>query len=163
MYQPNIAPRDRRSSAPKHLRTNSKLVGSNKTQQQSQVRQLPQQNSAPVWLKLLLTAQQGAMVVFCGVFGLSAISYGYTVYTQNLWKSQHGQLRRLQMQERQQGVMNENLKQRMAQTADQPTSGLVAPSPAGIVFITTAPPRPIRALATPPQNSTTASKRPLGY
>jgi hypothetical protein len=88
------------------------------------------------------------MMIFCGLFGLSAIVYGYTVYTQDAWRNQHGQLRRLQVQERQQGVMNENLKQQMAQAAEQPESGLVAPSPDRIITIPIAPQRPAKSPAT---------------
>jgi hypothetical protein len=60
-------------------------------------------------------------------------------------QQQHGQLKRLQLQERQQGVMNENLKHQMAQMAEQPASGLVHPSPDLIVTIPSAPQRPAKS------------------
>lgn len=132
--------------------------------QKRQVRQVTDRNSVPLWLKYLLTMQRGALAVFCSVFALSAIGYGYTVYTQDLWKSQHGQLRRLQLQERQQAVMNENLKQEAAKKAEDPSSGLLAPNPERIVFIPSAPQRPAKPLPThhSPQPTPT-SKVPLGY
>jgi hypothetical protein len=132
--------------------------------QKHQVRQVTDRNSVPLWLKYLLTMQRGALAVFCGVFCLSAIGYGYTVYTQDLWKNQHGQLRRLQLQERQQAVMNENLKQEAAKKAEDPSSGLLAPNPERIVFIPSAPQRPAKSLPThhTPQPMPT-SKVPLGY
>lgn len=132
--------------------------------QKHQVRKLPKHNGLPLWLKYLLTMQRGALAVFCSVLGLSAIGYGYTVYTQDLWKSQHGQLRRLQLQERQQAVMNENLKQEMAKKAEDASSGLIAPNPDRIVFIPLAPQRPAKALPSHylPQPTPT-SKLPRGY
>jgi hypothetical protein len=108
--------------------------------------------------------QQGAMVLFGSVLGLSALVYGYTVYTQSLWRSQHGQLERLQLQESQQGVMNEHLKQQMAKDADRSNSGLVAPNPDRLVFIPSAPQRPTKSLPTPHSTPPTRqSKLPLGY
>ncbi|WP_310426883.1 hypothetical protein [Chamaesiphon sp. VAR_48_metabat_135_sub] len=165
MHQPNIPPRSKnRSSSSKRPSTSSKVLGVNQIQQQRKVTQLPQHNSDPVWLKSLLTLQQGSLVLFCSIFGLSSIVYGYTVYTQDMWKSQHSQLRRLQKQERQQGVMDENLKQQMAKTAEQPGSGFVAPSPDKIVFIPTAPPRPTKSIPAPPSpQPTPASQFPVGY
>jgi hypothetical protein len=149
-------------SALKSPQTRSNVAGAKHPQQPA--RRLPQNNSVPVWLKSLLTMQQGALAVFCSLFGLSTLTYGYSAYTQDLWKSQHGQLKRLQAQEHQQGVMNENLKQQMAQAAEQPESGLVAPNPDRIVVIPSAPQRPTKS---PPTNSspqsTQMSKLPLGY
>lgn len=132
--------------------------------QKYRVKPLSKQNAVPLWLKYLLTMQRGALAVFCSVLGLSAIGYGYTAYTQDLWKSQHGQLRRLQLQERQQAVMNENLKQDLAKKAEEPSSGLVAPNPDRIVFIPVAPQRPAKALPNHylPQPTPT-SKLPRGY
>jgi hypothetical protein len=128
-----------------------------------QVRQVSSRQVAPIWLKSLLTIQRSVMVVFCSIFGLSAIGYGYTVYTQDLWKSQHGQLRRLQNQESQGGVMNENLKQDLAQQAESSTSGLVAPTPDRNIFIPIAPQRPAKTLPTTSARTSQLSQLPRGY
>jgi hypothetical protein len=155
MARSNISPHHR-SSASQRAPIRSDVVAAKHSQ--------PQQHSVPVWLKSLLTIQQGSFAVFCSLLGLSAIVYGYTVYTQDLWRSQHGQLRRLQIQERQQGVMNENLKHLMAQAAEQPNSGLVAPNPERIVTIPSAPPRPAKSAATPSVvKPIPKSKLSLGY
>ena len=145
MYQPNLPPQiDRSSSKPAPSRL--KVVGSN---HQQQVKHLPEPNAIPVWLRSLLTMQHGALIVFASMLGLSAIVYGYTVYTQSLWRSQYGQLQRLQLQESQQAMMNEHLKQQMAQAAQGSKSGLIAPNPDRMVFIPTAPQRPAKPLLTP--------------
>jgi hypothetical protein len=170
MYHLNIPP-DRqspahqlpqRSSVAKGSSPESQVVGFNHTQHQQQVRQFSR-NLAPAWLKSLLTIQRGSSILFGSVLGLSVIVYGYTASTQGAWKTQHKQLKRFQAQEQQQAVMNENLKQEMAQTAEQPASGLVDPSPDRLVFIPSAPQRPAKSLPTPPSQSPPKSKLPLGY
>jgi aminoglycoside phosphotransferase len=111
-----------------------------------------------------MTIQRGTLILFTSAIGLSAIVYGYTVHTQDLWKSQYQQLKRLRTQETQQAVMNENLKQELAISAQKPDSGLVSPSPDLSVFIPSAPLRPLKPLSTPPAApATLKSKLPVGY
>jgi hypothetical protein len=119
-------------------------------------------NPTPGWLKSLLTIQRGTLVLFASAIGLSTIVYGYTVHTQDLWKSQYQQLKRLRTQETQQAVMNENLKQQLAISAQEPNSGLVAPTPDRSVFIPSAPLRPFKPITTP-QSSPLKSRLPGGY
>ena len=163
MQLPNLPPQIDRASASMSAPSKLNVVGSIRDRQQ--VRQFPQSQSAPIWLKSLLTVQQGAMVLFSSVLGLSAIVYGYTVYTQSLWRSQHGQLERLQLQESQQGTMNEHLKQDMAQAAERVESGLIAPSPDRLVFIPSAPQRPAKPqpIASGYATSQPPSQLPAGY
>jgi hypothetical protein len=128
-----------------------------------QVRQFAP-NATPAWLTSLMTIQRGTLILFTSAIGLSAIVYGYTVHTQDLWKSQYQQLKRLRTQETQQAVMNENLKQELAISAQKSDSGLVAPSPDRSVFIPSAPLRPLKAVPIPPSASATLkSKLPAGY
>jgi hypothetical protein len=133
--------------------------------QQQPLRQLTQRRSTPAWLRSLLAVQKISMVLFVSVFGLSSIVYGYTMQTQTTWRSQQDRLKRWQNQERQQAVMNENLKQQMAQTAEQKESGLVAPKPNRMIFIHSAPLRQPKLVpnTSPSPQPTPASKLPLGY
>jgi hypothetical protein len=140
-------------------------VGASTTVKQ-QVRQLPRNNTVPNWLKSLLVVQRGSLIVFCSILVLSSIAYVCTVYTQSAWKTQHGQLKRLQKHERQQGVMTENLKNQMAIVAEQPDSGLVSPSPDRVIIVPKAPQRPAKSLALAPAPApapTYPSTLPLGY
>lgn len=132
--------------------------------QQQQVRKLPQRHLAPGWLQSLLRVQRVSTIVVGSIFALSSIVYGYTMHTQTTWRSQQAQLQRWEDQESKQAVMNETLKQQMAETAEQPTSGLVEPKPHLTIFIQSAPPRSPRPLPQPisPQLAP-ASKIPLGY
>jgi hypothetical protein len=164
MYQSNVSsPDDRHPDADRQsIELNAERFKQN--HQHQPAIQFPQRNSVPAWLRSLLTVQQGAKILFSGIFGLSLIVYTYTVYTQNLWKQQHGQLTRLQNQERQQGVMNENLKHQMAVAAEHPLNGLENPDPQKIIFITGAPQRPIKSpSATSSSQPESESKPPLGY
>jgi hypothetical protein len=161
MFQPKPPRPDDRSPATPRRRTRTNVVDLHHISQ-AKVSQLPQ--PLPTWLKSLLTIQRGTSILFGSVFGLSIIVYGYTVYTQDLWKRQHGQLQRLQTQERQQGVMDENLKHQLAEAADKPDSPLVSPTPKQIVFIAPAPLRPTKPVSTRATAKTApVPKAPLGY
>jgi hypothetical protein len=153
-----------KSPASKPAPSTSTKVDVNHLQQQ-QVRQLPRRHPAPLWLKSLLTAQRVSMILFGSVFGLSSIVYGYTMHTQTTWRNQQDQLRRWQKQERQQGVMNEKLKQDLAKIAEAKGSGLVAPKPQMSVFIHGAAPRQLKPLPTTAQTPkpTPVSTVPSGY
>jgi hypothetical protein len=161
MFQPNPPRQDDRSLSTPRRRTRTNIVDLHHISQ-AKVSQLPQ--PLPAWLRSLLTIQRGTGILFGSVFGLSIIVYGYTVYTQDLWKHQHGQLQRLQTQEQQQGVMDENLKHQLAEAADKPDSKLVSPTPKQLVFIPHAPLRPNKSIPTNAQPKTApAPKAPLGY
>ena len=155
---------DPKSLAAKPTSSVSTTVGINQLQQQ-RVRQLPSRAPAPVWLKSLIAAQKVSMVLFGSVFGLSSIVYGYTMHTQTTWRTQQEQLRRWQHQERQQGVMNENLKQELAKRAEAKGSGLVAPTPQMSVFVHGAPLRQPKTLPTTAQalKPIPPAKIPSGY
>jgi hypothetical protein len=156
--------RNQKSSAATHTLSKFTTVGVNPDQQQ-QVRKLPSHAPAPIWLKSLLTAQKVSMIMFCSVFGLSSIVYGYTMHTETTWRTQQEQLRRWENQASQQGVMNENLKQDLAKTAESQASGLVDPKPEMAVFVHGAPPRQPKPLPAKAQASKQipVSKVPSGY
>jgi hypothetical protein len=152
----------RRNSA---TTTKASAVKSPQPRQQRQVKPKPPSYLAPLWLKSLVALQKISLVLFVSLFGLSSIVYGYTMHTHTTWRSQQDRLRRWQNQERQQAVMNENLKQQLAQTAEHKDSGLVAPKPAQMIFIHSAPPRQPKPLpnSTPSPQPNPASKLPVGY
>jgi cell division protein FtsL len=141
-----------------------KAVELGRTRQTQQVRELHRHVAVPPWLKSLLNIQKGAKVIFAVVVGTIPIVYGYTVYTQDQWKNQHGQLNRLRAREQQQVVMNENLKYQMAETAEHSNSGLVSPTPDRMVFIAPAPARPFKQRPqTPVANPNPELPTPQGY
>jgi hypothetical protein len=143
----------------------SPVVKSPQPRQQRKVKAKPPSYLVPFWLKSLLALQKISLVLFVSVFGLSSIVYGYTMHTHTTWRSQQDRLRRWQNQERQQAVMNENLKQQSAQAAEDKNSGLVSPKPERMIFIHSEPLRQLKPLpnSTPSPQPTPISKLPLGY
>jgi hypothetical protein len=139
------------------------VPGANSGQHHDRIRQINYHRSIPAWLRSLLTLQRGARILFGLVFAASALGYGYTVYTQSVWKQQHRQLKQLQTQERQQGMMTENLKHQLAIAAEQPTNNLQSPDPKQIVFIPSAPLRPTRPLPTTTATTSPKASPPSGY
>jgi hypothetical protein len=162
MFQAKPPRPDDRSPASPRRRTRTNVVDLQHISQ-SKVSQLPPPQPVPTWLRSLSTIQRATGILFGSVFGLSTIVYAYTVYTQDLWKNQHGQLQRLQAQERQQGVMDENLKHQLAEAAEKPDSKLVSPTPKQLVFIPSAPLRPTKPVPTAQSKTAPVPKAPVGY
>ncbi len=144
MYQSKVSDLHSKAATVSKVPRRSKAVELGRDRQAQQVRQLHQNVPTPPWLKSLLKIQEGARVIFAIVVGTIPIVYGYTVYTQDQWKNQHGQLNRLRAKEQQQIVMTENLKHQQAEAADRPNSGFVAPTPDRMVFVAPAPARPLK-------------------
>jgi hypothetical protein len=152
-------PRNQKSAPSKSMAVNQSNL------QPQRVRQIRTHASIPVWLRSLLTAQKVSKILFVGVFGLSLVVYGQTMHTQTTWRTSEDQLRRWQKQERQQGIMDENLKQDLAKTAGSQGSGFVDPKPQMTVFIHGAPSRQPKSLPEQTQSPkpTPVSKVPSGY
>ncbi len=83
----------------------------------------------------LESVEKGIKYFLCGIAGLSLIAYGCMVYTQDQWKVNHRQLRKLQTQESQQAIINARLKDAEAQNAEKTHSGLVAPQPDQVLYV----------------------------
>jgi hypothetical protein len=133
--------------------------------QQDRVHKLPKNLPTPAWLKSLLSLQKGSKLIFLIILGLTLIAYGYTAYIQDRWKEQHGKLKRLREQERQQVVINESLKYQLAEAAEKPNSGLINPDPSRIIFLPATPPRPVKSPKTASQswNFPRPSHKSVGY
>ncbi len=83
----------------------------------------------------LQSVEKGIKYFLCGIAGLSLIAYGCVVYTQDQWKVNHRQLRKLQTQESQQAILNARLRDAEAQNAEKTQSGLVAPQPDQVLYV----------------------------
>ncbi len=106
------------------------------------IRTLPNQQSIPLWLKLLALAQRSSTVLTLLLAVGVLATYGWTVYTQRFWSEQYRQLETLQRYERQLTTANEVLKNQMALQAESPASGLTLPSANNTIFLQPAPQRP---------------------
>lgn len=118
-------PKQNRSSAtPKNSRVN-----------QERVPVMPNSESAPLWLlRLHLIHRNSSIVAFLLVAAMLVV-YGWTVYSQELWSQAYQKLQNLQRQDRQLTTTNEVLQNKMAVEGEKPSAGLVAPTPAGMIFI----------------------------
>jgi hypothetical protein len=116
----------------------------------------------PVWLKSLLFVQRSSDVITFLLIAATLALYSWTVYTQQQWTKEYDKLQNLQRNERQLTTTNEGIKNQLAQQAEKPASGMVAPDPRSTIYLQPAPQRPVR---TPVKTAEPepATKAPLGY
>ncbi|MFE1747603.1 hypothetical protein [Coleofasciculus sp. H7-2] len=121
------------------------------------------QAQTPAWLRSLVTLQRTSNLVCFLLIASTLGVYAWTVYTQQMWSQEYRKLETLQRHERQMTAANEALKNQLAQEAELPGTGLVAPNPANTIFLPPAPQRQSlpKPAATP--NSETSPTTPLGY
>ena len=118
-------PKQNRSSVtPKSLRVN-----------QERVPVMPNSESAPLWLLRLHAIHRNSSIVAFLLVAATLVVYGWTVYSQELWSQAYHKLQNLQRQDRQLTTTNEVLQNKMAVEGEKPSAGLVAPTPAGMIFI----------------------------
>ena len=106
------------------------------------------------WVGLVDRLEAGARYLFLGMAVMSFVAYGYMVYTQDQWQSNHRQLQKLRNQESQQAIINARLRNQAAELAEKDSSGTIDPSPSRAVFI------PITDVAVPTKNSTSRKPAP---
>lgn len=127
---------------------------------------LPQTKSMPVWLVWLLSWQRFSSAIMFLLVGGTLAVYGGTVYTQQLWSKEYRKLETLQRQERQLTAAGEVLKNKLADQAEQPGTGMVAPTPSHTLFLEPTPQAAATTEATPPStpaSEPTLSPTPMGY
>ncbi|BAY54745.1 hypothetical protein NIES2135_15630 [Leptolyngbya boryana NIES-2135] len=126
----------------------------------SSLRQLPNQEKPPQWLRSLLLAQQASVIATFVLAGSVLAVYGWTVYSQQLWGREYSKLEQLRRSERQITESGEVLKNQIADQSARPGAGLVPSKPENMIFLKTAPMRPDNAVAPSSQASPVA---PIGY
>lgn len=129
----------------------------------AQVTQLPTREPQRFWLSFLLLLQRGSSVFSFLTIGSALALYGWTVYTPQVWNQEYKKLANLQRQERYLTVINETLKNNLAQQAEIPETGFVDPQPDQVIFI---PPASAEAdTATSAQDPPAATKplAPFAY
>jgi hypothetical protein len=129
----------------------------------SVVTALPQPRPLPIWLKLLMKVQQGSTVMTLLLMGTVLAIYGWTVFTQQRWGHEYRRWGALQKHEQQLMATNEVLKNQMAQQAENPQAGFVAPDPSSMIFLAPAAPRPAIQPDIEAYTPEPIPNRPLGY
>lgn len=140
-------------STTKQRQTSSKQVYAGKQQPSTtkgEIPLVPTSRDMPSWLIRLYTLQRYSSITTFLLVGITLLIYGWTVYSQQLWSQAYHQFQNLQRDERQLTATNEVLKNKMAQEGEQPSTGLVSPSPAGTIFLpTTSVPVKVQPTTTP--------------
>ena len=95
--------------------------------------------------------------------------YGWTVYSQKMWSQAYRKLETLQRHERQLTTANEVLKNHIALQAEQPTTELMPPTSASLIFLQPAPQlrvpaaNPVLPATKPGTQTQQPTPMPLGY
>ena len=124
---------------------------------------LPQPRPVPAWLRLLMKVQQGSTVMTLLLMGTVLAIYGWTVFTQQRWGHEYRRWGALQKHEQQLMATNEVLKNQMAQQAESPKAGFVAPDPSSMIFLSPAALRPAVQPDIEVSIPEPLPNRPLGY
>ncbi|MEH1796448.1 hypothetical protein [Nostoc sp.] len=126
---------------------------------------MPNSGAAPLWLLRLYTFHRYSTVLAFLLVASTLAVYGWTVYSQELWSKSYRRLQNLQRHERLLTATNATLKNKMAKEAEQPTAGLVLPTPQGMIFLPPASHTPKPASSNTTSNSETQQQTlsPLGY
>ncbi|MEH2069128.1 MAG: hypothetical protein V7K47_13365 [Nostoc sp.] len=124
---------------------------------------MPGSGATPLWLvRLYMFHRYSSVLAFLLVAATLAV-YGWTVYSQELWSQSYRRLQSLQRHERQLTTTNATLTNKMAQEAEQPTTGLVSPTPEGMIFLPPTSSNSESASSNTKPNSEQQTLSPLGY
>lgn len=133
-------------------------------QSQVGVARLPRPKALPVWLRLLVKLQRGSLLVAFVLVIAALAAYGRTVYLQQLWSREYGELEKLQRSERELMTAIEALKNHSAAQAGLSSNNLVAQSPGNTIFLPPAPLRRLPSIYQPqPEAQAPAPSPPIGY
>ncbi|WP_100902828.1 hypothetical protein [Nostoc flagelliforme] len=126
---------------------------------------MPNSGAAPLWLLRLYTFHRYSSVLAFLLVASTLAVYAWTVYSQELWGKSYRRLQNLQRHERLLTTTNATLTNKFAQEAEQPTTGLVSPTPQGMIFLPPAShsPKPASSNTTPNSETQQQTLSPLGY
>jgi hypothetical protein len=123
--------------------TESKATAKNKASSPITNTPLPVARKLPAQLQILLLLQKGSFGLAFTLIVASITVYISTVGIPQLWSEEYRNLETLQRQERQLTAINETIKHRLAQQAQQKNQDLVPLSTANMIFIKPASTRPL--------------------
>ncbi|WP_375515657.1 hypothetical protein [uncultured Nostoc sp.] len=126
---------------------------------------MPNSGAAPLWLLRLYTFQRYSTVLAFLLVASTLAVYGWTVYSQDLWSKSYRRLQNLQRHERLLTTTNATLTNKIAEEAEQPTAGLVSPTPQGMIFLSPASrsPKPASSNTTSKPETQQQTLSPQGY
>ncbi|MGB3641378.1 MAG: hypothetical protein WBA39_27945 [Rivularia sp. (in: cyanobacteria)] len=124
---------------------------------------MPDGSKVPVWLMRWNRLHRHSAVITFLLVSTTLVVYGWTVYSQHLWSSSYKKLQDLQRDERQLTKHDEALKNKMAQEAEKPHSGLVSPTPANTIFLEETAPSSFRKVDKESFGSPSQPSNAMGY
>ncbi|WP_445636343.1 Cell division protein FtsL [Nostoc sp. DSM 114161] len=126
---------------------------------------MPGSGATPLWLLRLYTFHRYSSVLAFLLVAATLAVYGWTVYSQELWSQSYRRLQNLQRHERLLTTTNATLTNKMAQEAEQSRTGLVSPTPEGMIFLPPASSKSEPASPNTKPNPQTQQQTlsPLGY
>lgn len=127
------------------------------------IKTLPNPQLVPAWLNLLMVAQRGSTILTFLLVTTTLAVYSWTVYSQHLWGKEYSRLKTLQRNERQLTSVNESLKNQLAIQAEDPSLGLISPSPRDTVFLEPLPQRYSQSAPVAQPDPSPSVPKPLGY
>ncbi|GAB4293569.1 MAG: hypothetical protein Fur0025_29870 [Oscillatoriaceae cyanobacterium] len=119
--------------------------------------------SQPWWLRTIASIYSISSITTILLGGAALTMYASTVYHQQQWSQEYGKLENLRREERQLSATNEVLKNSIAESAEQPGTGLVPPEAAPTIVLDPAPPSPPAAPKPTPTRMAPLVEEPLGY
>ncbi|HBE20503.1 MAG TPA: hypothetical protein DEG17_14160 [Cyanobacteria bacterium UBA11149] len=136
---------------------------SNRSQGQKVEKLNTSREMMPSWLRSLLLVQRTSDLIAFLLCFTTLILYSWTVYTQQQWTKAFRQLETLQRNERQLTTANAVMKDKLAQEAENPGTGLVNPSQNNTILLPPTQERKIKKDNTQTPQSDPVGKTPLGY
>jgi len=132
------------------------------------VKVLPNRQLKPLWLRSLLSIQRDSSVLTFLLLGCGLAIYGSTVYDQQRWSEQYQKLELLRRNEQQLNSASVVLKNQIANTANDPATGLMPQQSGDTIFLVPAPERPAPSSAIASKGNSQSAKKsmteiPLGY
>lgn len=132
------------------------------------VKVLPNRQLKPLWLRSLLNIQRTSSVLTFLLLGFTLTIYGSTVYDQQRWSEQYQKLETLRRNEQQLNSASVVLKHQIANTANDPATGLKPQQSGDMIFLVPAPERPAPSSLPSdhkqaPSAQKSVNKIPLGY
>jgi hypothetical protein len=124
---------------------------------------MPDGSKVPVWLMRWNSLHRHSAAIAFLLVSATLVVYGWTVYSQHLWSSSYKKLQELQRDERQLTKHDEALKNRMAQEAEKPHSGLVSPTPANTIFLEETAPSSSQKVDKDSEESESQPSNAVGY
>lgn len=143
----------------------SKTVQPNSQSDSLQLPVVPTAKVLPTWLLRLYTIHRYSSIVTFLLVAIALVIYGWTVYSQEMWSQEFRRLQNLQRNERQLTTTNAMLKNKMAEEAEKPITGLVSPTPDRTIFLPSASstPNPTLTETKPKSPKLQPTSLPLGY